>query len=94
MKIPSVTRDTYIPPKIEMAEKEKIEEIIKEALEVPCILCKDIKTFTLSEIELLSEYAKENNIVLSIRAERSNFHQGTLIQLLRKDILNQLIEYM
>ncbi|WFA10357.1 hypothetical protein [Tissierella sp. Yu-01] len=75
-------------------EEKNVEEMIKDALKMPCIFSKPIELLTIREIDLLAEYAKENDIFLSIKAEHSNFHQGTLIQLVRKDMLDKFIKYM
>lgn len=59
-------------------EKEKVEKLIEDSLERPYIYSIPIEMLTISEFDLLTEYAKDNNIFISLKAEHSNFHQGTL----------------
>ncbi len=33
-------------------------------------------------------------LIVSLKAEHSNFHQGTMVQLIKKDILDKFITYM
>lgn len=62
-----------------------IEEIIKEALEMDCAICYPIEDFELDELKELSEKANKSGLVVILRAEHSNFHQGVLVEVFQKN---------
>jgi hypothetical protein len=68
--------------------KARIEEMIKETRTCDYIASYPIEGFTIHELDLLTEYATENNLIVSLKAEHSNFHQGVTVGLLRKDLLS------
>ena len=62
-----------------------IEEIIKEALEIDCAICYPIEDFELDELIELSEKAKKSGLIVILRAEHSNLHQGVLVEVFQKN---------
>lgn len=80
MNIPKLKKVTNISNETKL----KVEKIIKETLEVDYFKCYPIEDFTIEEIDVLSEYAGENDVIIFLRAEHSNYYQGTLVELLRK----------
>jgi hypothetical protein len=74
--------------------KSEVEEMIKEALESDCIQSYPIEEMTLNHLDILAEYGKENNILILIKAEHSNFHSGTLIELLKKDLVDEFKRFL
>jgi len=73
---------------------QKVEDAINKTLEIDYILSIPIEDYETSELALLGEYAKENNIFISLKSEHSNFHQGVLIGLIRRELANKFIEYL
>jgi len=80
--------------KADLEVKAKVEKVIKETLQNEHIMSYSISGFNSSELDLLAEYADENNIFISLKAEHSNVYQGVLVQLLKKDLLGKFITYM
>lgn len=66
-----------------------VDKYIKDTLDADHIISIPIEYFTKDELEELSEKAKKNKILLTLRAEHSNVHQGVLVNLIRKDIVNK-----
>lgn len=66
--------------------KEKVEDMINKTLQCDYIKCYPLVNLTLIELDLLAEYTKVNNLILTIKAEHSNFHSGVIVQLLKKDL--------
>lgn len=69
--------------------KTDIEDLINSAVKVDYFASAPIEHYSLEEIKRLSELARENKLVLSIREERSNFYQGILIQLIKRTSLSK-----
>lgn len=73
--------------------KNKIEKIISEVLETD-----HIHSYYFTEIsnilENLTEYARENDILVTLRTEHSNFAQGLLIHLVKKEFADKFIKYL
>jgi hypothetical protein len=78
---------------LKTCEKEKIEKIIQEALETDHIHSyplEDVKDI----LEYFPEYAKVNDLVVTLRAEYSNIHQGVLVQILKKSLIAEFEKYL
>jgi hypothetical protein len=69
-------------------EKASVEKMIETASKVNHITSAPIEHYSVDEIQLLAKLAKVNGLLLTIREERSNFYQGTLIQLIKKSVLS------
>jgi len=64
----------------------KVEEVIQERLKNEAVFtCCPIEEFNFEELDLLAEYAKENGMIMFLKAEYSNFHQGVLVKLISKE---------
>jgi hypothetical protein len=91
MKTPKMLR------KINEASNEtkvKIESMIEKSLENEYIISYPIEDFSLMDLDILAEYGKENQILVFLKAEHSNIHQGTLVSLIRKDIAAEFIKHL
>lgn len=75
-------------------EDEKINEFIKETLDCDYIQSRKIEDFTIEQLDLLTEEAKENNLMVTLKAEHSNLHQGILVNLVKKDIANEFLKWL
>jgi len=72
---------TEIDDFIELAVKE--EWLIQSA---------PIEHYTIEELKEISEKAKKNDLVMTIREERSNFYQGVLISLIQRNDVKECIK--
>lgn len=63
--------------------------MIKKAIREDCIICNPIEYYSIEEIKELSKLAKENNLIISIKNETSNFYQGVLINLVKREIAKE-----
>ncbi len=73
--------------------KNKIEKIISEVLETNHIhsyYFEDVSNI----LENLTEYARENDILVTLRTEHSNFAQGLLVNLIKKEFADKFIKYL
>lgn len=75
-------------------EDEKINEFIKDALDCDYIQSRKIEDFTIEQLDLLTEEAKENNLMVTLKAEHSNLHQGVLVNIVKKDIANKFLKWI
>lgn len=71
--------DTY-----ETVPKMEIEKIIERALSCDFIISNPIEHYSIDEIRRLSELARKNDLIFSIKEERSNFYQGIMINLVKR----------
>lgn len=71
-----------------------IKEAIKETLKIDYIYSKPIEDFTIEQLSQLSEMAEQNNLMLTLRAEHSNFHQGTLVNLIKRESAAKLLKWL
>ena len=69
--------------------KMEIKEMIDEALKHDYIISNAIEHYSIDEIRKLSELARENDLILSIKEERSNFYQGIMICLIKRSIVKE-----
>ena len=67
-----------------------IDEFIKDTLSVNYMINMKIEDFTKEQLIELSEKAYTNNLLMAIKAEHSNFHQGVLVALVRRDKARQM----
>ena len=88
MNIPKTKKVTHL----DKETKAKIEEMIKNALDTDYLNSYHLEEFSVCELAALAEYAEENNIFITIKAEHSNFTQGVLVQLLRKDCIEKFVK--
>lgn len=64
--------------------KSSVNDVISNALEVDHITSAPIEHYTQDEIKELAEKAKENDLVMTVRAEHSNFYQGVLLSFIKR----------
>lgn len=69
-------------------EKSSVDDVIKDALEVDHITSAPIEHYTQDELKELAEKAKKNDLVITIRAEHSNFYQGVLLNFIKRKNIN------
>ena len=69
--------------------KMGIERLIEEALSCGCIVVNPIEHYSIDEIIILSELARKNDLILSIKEYRSNFYQGTTINLTKRSRIKE-----
>lgn len=70
-----------------------INSFIENALDIDYITSAPIEDFAPEQLIELSEIAKENNLLVTLRAEHSNLHQGILVSLVKKDVADKFIKY-
>jgi hypothetical protein len=66
-----------------------VKEMVDYAVKADYIISNPIEHYSIDEIKKLSEMAKQNDLLLSIKEERSNFYQGIMINLIKKSILKE-----
>lgn len=66
-----------------------VKEMIKKATKGDYIICNPIEHYSIEEIKELSKLAKENQLLLTIKNETSNFYQGVLINLVKREIAKE-----
>jgi hypothetical protein len=69
--------------------KTGVVEMINHAIKVDYIVSNPIEHYSLDEIKRLSELARCNDLLFSIKEERSNFYQGIMINLIKKSMLKE-----
>lgn len=74
--------------------KSKIEKMVDETLKFEHMQAYQIENFTIEELDILAEYAKENDMVITLRAEHSNFHCGVLVQLMKRDVAKRFSDHI
>lgn len=75
--------------------KSSVDEVINHALETTYITSAPIEHYSQTELKELAEKAKENDIVVSIKAEHSNGYQGVLLCFIKRDSINNtFIKYI
>ena len=60
-----------------------VKQIIDEAITVSYTICYQLEEFTIEDLIKLSEEANIKKVELRIKAEHSNFNNGTLIEVQR-----------
>jgi len=82
----------------ELMEVETIEAticgFIAEALAIEHIISMPIEKFTVEQLNKLSEKAKKNKLLVVLRAEHSNAHQGILVCLIKKSVAAEFIKFL
>ena len=71
-----------------------IDEMVKDVLICNHIQTRPIEDFTKEQLNELANKSAKNNLLLTISAEHSNFHQGVVVNLVRKDIASQLLNFL
>lgn len=64
--------------------KMGVEKLIEETLSCGFIITNPIEHYSIDEIRRLSELARKNDLIFSIKEERSNFYQGIMINLIKR----------
>jgi len=75
-------------------EWDKIGKFINETLEMDCINSLPIEWFTAEQLGEIAKIARKNDLMMCLRDEHSNFHQGVLVQLIKKDIAEGFIKFL
>lgn len=71
-----------------------IDKTIEAALNCSHIISMDIEDLTKEQLIELSEKAKKHNLLVTLRAELSELHQGVLVSLISKSVASQLIMHL
>lgn len=74
--------------------KRGVKNLIKEALNCDYMLSNPIEHYSIEEIRELSELAKDNDLIFSIKEERSNFYQGIEINLIKRKIVKECHDFI
>lgn len=75
--------------------KISIDEVIKNASKADAIIyCVPLEHYNHKELKYLTEKLRKSNYVISLKCERSNFYQGTLIQLIKREDIEENHEYL
>lgn len=79
-------------PDYKSVNKIQVDEFIKLALNGEFVMrCAPIEHYSQQDLKDLSEMAIKENLLMTIRAEYSNFYQGVLINLIpKKDVKNNV----
>lgn len=64
-----------------------VEEMVIEANKIAYMISNPIEHYSIEEIIKIAELAKQNDLVLSVRNERSNFYQGVLLTMIKRSSL-------
>jgi hypothetical protein len=70
----------------------KIEKMIKDAMESDHFQDYPIEELDIVSLDILAEYANKNNILVALKSEHSNYHQGTIVELLNKNYLDKFLK--
>lgn len=65
--------------------KNQIEKIIKDVVKNKSIAYYGLDGFSRSELDLLTEYAKQYEAVIMLEFEHNNFHRGAVLVICSKD---------
>lgn len=71
-----------------------VDKYIKDAMKAEHLISIPIELLSKEQMEELSEKAKRNAILVTLRSEHSNLHQGVLVSLIRKDIAAEFVKYL
>lgn len=71
-----------------------VEDFIKETLKIDYINSWPIENFDIEQLNQLSEMAEKNNLLLTLRAEHSNVHQGVLVCLVKREEAAELLKWL
>lgn len=75
--------------------KTKIDDFIELAVKGECyIQCAPIEHYTIEELKEISKKAKKNDLVMTIQAEYSNFYQGIMINLLKREDVKKCTKHI
>ena len=76
-------------------DKKEVNELISRAIEHDWIICNPIEHYSQEELKKIAELARENNLVVTIYAEHSNFYQGVMVHVIkRKNIDETFVKYI
>lgn len=73
-------------------KKSSVDEIISDALDVDHITSAPIEHYTQDELKEIAEKAKENDLVVTIKAEYSNFYQGILLNFIKRENIDDMFK--
>jgi hypothetical protein len=72
----------------------RVETIIKNTLDNDHIMTYTIEEISQKQLIVLAEYANVNNIIISIKADHNNFHDGISVNLVKGDIVSRYLNYI
>jgi NAD(P)H-dependent FMN reductase len=75
-------------------EKSSVNEVIETVLEEDYIIAVPIEHYSQDELKEFAKKAKENDLLLTIKAEYSNAYQGILVQLIKKNIADKFLKHL
>lgn len=75
-------------------EKASINEVIEIVLKEDYIIAVPIEHYSQDELKEFGKKAKENNLLVTIKDEYSNAYQGTMVQLIKKDIADKFLKHL
>lgn len=73
-------------------EKQSVDEFIKNAIDnTSCVICATapIEHYTIEELIDLAEKLERKDVVITLKAEHSNFYQGVMIGLVKRKNVNE-----
>lgn len=77
-------------PNYKTIKKQSIDNFIKDALEDDSVIVSvPLEHYTQVELKEIADKAKDRDLIVTIKAEYSNFYQGVLIGLIHKDNVGQ-----
>lgn len=73
-------------PSYKTTEKVEVNELIEKAVDGGAVFHSTaIEHYSLSELEELAKQAKDKGLIVTIKAEYSNFYQGVLVSVSKKE---------
>lgn len=71
-------------------KKQSVDDFIKDAERNVCVITSvPIEHYTQTELKQIADKAKDRGLIVTIKAEYSNFYQGVLIGLIHKEDASQ-----
>lgn len=82
-------------PNYEEAQKISVDELIENAVNEEAVSpAGAIEHYTQEELINLAEKAAKNDLIVSIKAEHSNFYQGVMVCVTKREHVVEYIKFM
>ena len=69
--------------------KMNVDELISNALKNDYIISAPIEHYAMTELIKIAEMSKRNDLIVTVREERSNFYQGVLLNVLKRKCVDE-----
>lgn len=76
-------------------EKIQVDELIQNALHGNAVFYSGaIEHYSLEELQDLAEKANKHNLIITLKAEHSNFYQGVMVSVCKRESVKKYSNYM